>query len=89
MRILLSILSILFGAGLVVYSYIAAFIRLAELSVADVDAGNPIGAIGRVLSFINSGEVPQVMNFLYLGAFLIAAGVVYMLFGGSRKTNDQ
>jgi len=62
---------------------------LAELSAADIDAGNPFGALGRVMSFINSGEVPQMMNFLYGGAFLIAAGVVTMIFGGSRKTNDE
>ena len=89
MKILIFIASVLLGLALVAYSYISAFIRLAELTGDDLDAGNPLGAMGRVMTFINSGEVPQVMSFLYLGAFVIAAGVVYMFFGGSRKADDD
>lgn len=89
MKILIVIVSFLIGLALIAYSYISAFIRLAELAGDDLDAGNPLGAMARVMSFINSGEVPQMMNFLYLGAFVIALGVIYMFFGGSRKTNDE
>lgn len=89
MKVLIVIASLLLGIGLVAYSYIGAFIRLAELTGEDLDANNPFGAIDRVMTFINSGEVPQMMNFLYLGAFLIAVGIIYMIFGGSRKTHDE
>ncbi|WP_428409815.1 hypothetical protein [Hyphococcus sp.] len=89
MKILIVILTFLTGLALIAYSYISAFIRLAELTGDDLDAGNPFGAIDRVMAFMNSGEVPQMMNFLYLGAFVIALGVFYMFFGGSRKANDE
>lgn len=89
MKIMIFIATLLTGLALIAYSYISAFIRLAELTGDDLDAGDPFGAIGRVMAFMESGEVPQMMNFLYLGAFLIAVGVIYLFFGGSRKTNDE
>ncbi len=89
MKILIFIFTLLTGLALVAYSYVSALIRLAELTGDDLDAGDPFAAMSRVMAFMNSGEVPQMMNFLYLGAFVISLGVVYLFFGGSRKTNDE
>ena len=90
MRIVTAILLLLAGGGLIAYSYIGAFITLAGEVEQALYGDTPMSAFTKILSYINSGEIPQLMNFMYGGLFLIVIAIV-MLTGliGRKRTRED
>ena len=87
MRVLISIALILLGCGLVVYSYIGAYVQLLremDLSETLDEVSVPIF---QLFDYLLSGGAPQMTGFLYFGLLLFAVGVVNLIV--RNKRNDR
>lgn len=90
MRILISILMFLIGAGCVVYSYIGSVVELANDAGVRANGGDEAGAVSMVIDFIMAGEIPRLSGFLYGGLLLIVMSIMYLIVFAPRKQNaDQ
>ena len=89
MRIVISILAFIVGIGCVAYSYVGAFVTLAGEIERDIDGATPFNAIGRIVSFISSGEIPQLTGYLYGGALLIVLAVVNLLLNNPKDADSD
>ena len=89
MRILISILLFLCGCGLLAYSYIAPFVLLAgdlERSENFNDASKPVTTF---LDYLMRGEIPQIVELFYGGAFVIAVSVVLLIVRGKPGAEEK
>lgn len=87
MRVLISIALILLGCGLVVYSYVGAYVQLLremEQSETLEEVSTPVL---RLFEYLATGGAPQLTGFLYFGLLLFALGVVrfFVRQGGHGK----
>lgn len=88
MRIFISILMFIVGAGCIVYSYVGSVLQLADEAGQTAKGGNETGAVAMIIDFIMRGEIPQLTNYLYGGALLIVLAVVYLMLG-KPKDDDR
>lgn len=89
MRIIISILLFLAGAGAIVYSYVGSLITLAGDVERSVRADDGLSAFAKILGFLLRGELPQLTSFLYVGVLLIAVAIVNLIVkGGSDDSRD-
>lgn len=89
MRVLFSMFMLVAGAGFVVYSFIGSFIETVREMERAQSYDEATGPIGRLFEFAMNGAIPQLTNYLYLGALMIAVGVVFLIVGGKRKPDDE
>lgn len=90
MRIFLSIILLLLGGGLIAFSYVAAFVTLAGEIERELYGPTPLNALVKIMSYINSGEIPQLMGYLYGGAFIIIIAIMNFLgLFGRKSKNDH
>ena len=75
------------GFGLVAYSYVGALVTLAgEIERAETpNAG--AASFMELVGYMMSGEIPQMTNYLYGGAFLIVVAVIMLIV--RKKPNDE
>lgn len=87
MKVIVSFLLFLAGAGCVVYSYVGSLIAFAGDVGRAADQGDGFGAFAKVADFLLAGEVPRLTSFLYVGVLLIAIAVVNLIV--RSKPNDR
>lgn len=89
MRIFISIVLFLAGAGSIVYSYVGSLVALAGDVERSLQAEDALSAFARIVGFLLRGELPQMTRFLYVGVLLIAVAIVNLIVkGGSGDERD-
>ncbi|MEM8770883.1 MAG: hypothetical protein AAGD92_04440 [Pseudomonadota bacterium] len=80
MRTLTAIIIFLTGAVSVAYSYIGAYVELAQDMAGAETADEAAAPFFTLLDYILSGQAPpRFSTFLYIGALLIAISIVMLI----------
>jgi hypothetical protein len=79
MKIVVSLLLFLAGAGSIAYSYVGSLVALAGDVERSVRADDGVSAFAKIVGFLLRGELPQLTSFLYVGVLLIAIAIVNLI----------
>lgn len=89
MRIVISILMFIVGAGCVAYGYFGSLFNLAGDAGQRLDGGDEVGAFQMIIDFIMAGDVPRMNGFLFGGLFLIVIAIIYLIVYNPEKDDPE